>query len=337
MRIALQPAALNDRKVAQHYEDTINNRVRYSGFADVLDPQVLRNLDALFPQRTAQFWGVTPGRSDVNVRSWTRLEPGDAVFFYGQKRLYLAGYIALPFRNQAFAELLWGRTNDGLTWELMFALTGLRDVTVPIEEVRAALGWGDRAFIQGFTVVRDEKAERLAELVNLDIPVDVPLSAATSESQPPAPPDGPTDGWRTSSWRREHPALKRRLVELGGGTCAICGSRVPAEFLVGAHIKKRSFCSETERKDFDNVGMLACLLGCDSLFERGFIAIAPGGTILISNAVETAPDVSRFVKERLLGRRSAWWNNDREKYYAWHREHVFIRNHAGVEPSYQSS
>lgn len=332
MRIALQPAALSDREVLRHYQDTIDRRVRISSHADLLEPSVLRDLEVIFPEGTAQFWGVTPGRSDVNVRPWTRLEQGDAVFFYGQKRLYLAGYVALPFRNKALADRLWGRIDGDMTWELMYALSGLREITVPIEEVRAALGWGDRAYVQGFTVVRDEKAELLADLVNLDLPLDLlPPAGSSRRSQSTTPPEGPTDGSRTSSWRREHPALKQRLVQLAGDVCGICGNTLPASFLVGAHIKKRTFCTETERKDFDNVGMLACVLGCDSLFERGYIAVGTGGTILISDAVDASPDVARFVDERLRARRSSWWNEDREKYYAWHREHVFIQTHEGSD------
>jgi hypothetical protein len=44
----------------------------------------------------------------------------------------------------------------------------------------------------------------------------------------------------------------------------------PVDLLVAAHIKRRSLCSETERRDLHNVAMLACKFGCDALFEEGY-------------------------------------------------------------------
>lgn len=332
MRIALQPAALNDRDVAQHYRDTIDSRVPFSQHVDVVPSRVLTTLGAEFPQHTAQFWGATRGRNDVNVSKWQRLEPGDAVFFYGKKQLYLAGHVVVTFRNEPLAERLWGRNQDGLTWELMFALTNLRDISIPIEEVRSALDWSDNAFVQGFTVYGGDKADRLAELVNLDA-LTIPTTQsgqAPETTRSNTVPGGPTDGTRTSSWRREHTAFKQRLVELSDGSCALCGNHLPPAFLVGAHIKKRAMCSEDERKDFDAVGMLACVLGCDSLFEHGFIAVGQDGHILISDAINTTPDVAQFAKDRLDGRISTWWTPQREPYFNWHRQHTFIKPHDGA-------
>lgn len=335
MRVALQPAALNDHEVAQHYRDTIDNRVPFTQHVDVVPVPVMATLGEHFPQHTAQFWGATPGRNETNVSKWEKLAEGDAVFFYGQKRLYLAGHVALTFRNEPLANRLWGRNQHDLTWELMFALTNLREVSVPIAEVREAVGWSDKAFVQGFTVFEGEKADRLSELVNLDSLPTLSGRRSDTADQVASPststPDGPTDESRTGRRRREHAAFKSRLIELAGGTCALCGNQLPAPFLVGAHIKKRSSCTEDERKDFDNVGMLACLLGCDSLFEHGLIAVDQGGAILISNAVaeHATPALTSFIEERLAGRSSAWWTYAREPYFAWHRQHVFLKLHNG--------
>jgi hypothetical protein len=334
VRIALQPAARNDREVARHFRDTIDTRVRVADHAEVIEPRVLDALNAIHPDGTAQFWGVTPGVNEVNVGKWEKLVPGDAVFFYGQKKIYLTGHIALPFRNAVLADRLWGRNEDGLTWELMFALVNLRDVAIPIEEIRKALGWGDKAFIQGFAVREGEQAENMVELANLEDTGNLLRVCAVYARRggSTTAPDGPTDGTHTTSWRREHPYLKRRLVELAGDTCGLCGHEFPPPFLVGAHIKKRAYCTEEERKDFDNVGMLACVLGCDSLFERGYVAVGENGKILVSELVSSSEGVADFVRDRLEGRVSAWWSEERDKYYGWHRRHVFVTTHDGVAP-----
>ncbi|MGW7531858.1 hypothetical protein [Amycolatopsis sp. NPDC054798] len=78
--------------------------------------------------------------------------------------------------------------------------------------------------------------------------------------------------------------------------------------------------------------MLACVLGCDSLFERGCISVGENGEILVSGVVADSSVVAEFVRNRLEGRISAWWNTERDKYYAWHRQHVFVAVHNGTAP-----
>jgi len=79
--------------------------------------------------------------------------------------------------------------------------------------------------------------------------------------------------------------------------------------------------------------MLACLLGCDSLFEKGYVAVGEGGRILTSKLVEASGSVAEFVHHHLEGRVSPWWSLGRDKYYDWHRRHVFVKTHDGVAPS----
>ncbi len=70
--------------------------------------------------------------------------------------------------------------------------------------------------------------------------------------------------------RREQARLRALLA--GGrahAACALCGHVYPMEFLVAAHIKKRSLSSDDEHRDLQHVAMLACTFGCDSLYESG--------------------------------------------------------------------
>lgn len=63
--------------------------------------------------------------------------------------------------------------------------------------------------------------------------------------------------------------------------------------------------------------MLACTFGCHSLYEHGYIAVAPAGVIQVSPLAKDLPEVAKHIEEKLAGRTVTWWNEDREKYYQW--------------------
>lgn len=123
--------------------------------------------------------------------------------------------------------------------------------------------------------------------------------------------------------RREQAVLRRLLLPGAIGACALCGAILPEVFLVAAHIKKRSHCSDDERRKLDDIAMLACTLGCDALYEHGYVAVAEDGTIMISSAVLEHPALAEHAHQRLRGRRSSRWSQNREAFFAWHRERVY--------------
>ncbi|MER6827455.1 hypothetical protein ABT352_15855 [Streptosporangium sp. NPDC000563] len=124
--------------------------------------------------------------------------------------------------------------------------------------------------------------------------------------------------------RGEQATLRRLLLRGRGAACALCEAQLPERFLVAAHIKKRSHCTEEERRSLDNIAMLACTLGCDSLYEHGYIAVSEDGTIMLSKALDQYPALGEHVRQRLLGRKTQKWNIEREPYFAWHRTQVYL-------------
>lgn len=101
-------------------------------------------------------------------------------------------------------------------------------------------------------------------------------------------------------------------------TCALCGRDLPVAMLVTAHVKRRADTSRAERARTDTV-MPACLIGCDSLFELGYVVVTSGG------AVERGPrrtpmtaDLSLSV-DALVGRTCSAWDESTERYFAHHR------------------
>ncbi len=76
--------------------------------------------------------------------------------------------------------------------------------------------------------------------------------------------------------------------------CAICGNEYPIDLLVAGHIKRRSACSIRERKDARHVVMPVCKLGCDELFERGYVSVDDNGRVASSTRA-----VTKRLAERL--------------------------------------
>ncbi|MFS4107229.1 hypothetical protein [Streptomyces sp. PD-S100-1] len=121
--------------------------------------------------------------------------------------------------------------------------------------------------------------------------------------------------------RREQ--AKVRATLFGGATnaaCALCGRVLPVRFIRAAHIKRRSAASRQERLMMANI-MPACLIGCDELFEHGYVFVTDDGTIAVSSKSHTTLDLVVAAKA-LAGRTVADYGPHRAAFYAWHRTHI---------------
>lgn len=133
--------------------------------------------------------------------------------------------------------------------------------------------------------------------------------------------EGDLDTLGVGLHRKEQRYL-RRLLFVGSHRhhCALCGRILSREFLIAAHIKKRSQCSAIERKDAKNIVMAACVFGCDSLFEAGWIGVDSTGRIRTFSANQT--DVDRIL-DNLEGRDCPAHNPSSAGYFKWHFENTF--------------
>jgi hypothetical protein len=324
MRIVMQPARRSQKDVDQHYLDTIVNPVVFDDHADLLDAAIVEQLKQLFPDGQAQMWGVVPGKGNVNVSRIKKMHPGDWVFFSGDKRIYFGGTIALMWRNKELATRLWGTDHAGSTWEYMYALSGTRGFDIPIEELRGFLGWNPNRNIMGISVLNEVESDALQTLLTLDAAASTTEQADTQADEAAvAAFDGELERTAQRAQRGEQAALKRHLLQGSTGLCALCGRSLPGTFLIAAHIKKRAMCSDDEKRDLANIAMLACTFGCDAVYEHGYVAVAPEGTIQVSPLAAGIPEVAAYIQEKLAGRTVSWWTPNREPYYLWHRAHTF--------------
>ncbi|WP_457029308.1 hypothetical protein [Kitasatospora sp. P5_F3] len=96
---------------------------------------------------------------------------------------------------------------------------------------------------------------------------------------------------------REQAGLRRaRLRGKPIVRCDLCGRTLPAILVRAAHVKKRSRCNLRERSDLWNLTG-ACVLGCDALFEDGFIHVISEGFIEMSPKAEASEDLVSAATE----------------------------------------
>jgi hypothetical protein len=98
------------------------------------------------------------------------------------------------------------------------------------------------------------------------------------------------------SMARKEQAFLRAHLRRGAviGECAICHNIFSIDMLVASHLKMRSACDRSERKDIDNVAGLMCKTGCDDLYERGYISVE-AGRVISTNARMVTPRLIEII------------------------------------------
>jgi hypothetical protein len=126
---------------------------------------------------------------------------------------------------------------------------------------------------------------------------------------------------RTAAGRAEQAFLRKQLFKSNThANCALCGRELPVEMLIAAHIKGRARCTRDERLDVPAIVMAACKLGCDSLYELGYIFVDSGGRIQLSAG--GTDSITQFVHGIGLIGRNTHARPRSDKYFEWHRQHV---------------
>ncbi|NNB08290.1 hypothetical protein HBN83_20525 [Pseudomonas fragi] len=121
-----------------------------------------------------------------------------------------------------------------------------------------------------------------------------------------------------SKARKEQAFLRAHLLRGSViGKCVICHNIFPVDMLVAAHLKMRSACNKSERRDIDNVAALMCKTGCDDLYERGYISVE-AGRVISTNSKTVTPRLSEMIAN-IEGLTIANWASS-SYYYDWHRK-----------------
>lgn len=92
---------------------------------------------------------------------------------------------------------------------------------------------------------------------------------------------------------------------------------LPARLLVAAHIAPRHALSDEQRRRLDDVAMLACALGCDALFEWGYVTVDEHGTLRAG--MDAPTDDLRSAVAGLVGKRCSAFKGSNAAMFAERR------------------
>ena len=274
-KIILQPCS--DNLAFQHFQETVKLGVDLSVIKPFLPLDFFAELEQVYSSGKCYVWGVEP-KDGLNAKKWQRIERGDIALFGKNKRVFAFGTVTAKTENIPLALNLWGDNGQGGTWEHIYFLDEIIFREIPNIELNKLLGYQLNSNIQGFNVLSKEKSQKAMNF--LELGSDIYLEEVSEEEYNKAVDKltklEKTDKKYQAIRRLEQDHLKQSLFGKNTtGRCGICNRLYPISILVVAHIKKRSRCSEEERKNI-NVVMPLCKMGCDELFERGYIAVENG-------------------------------------------------------------
>ena len=120
---------------------------------------------------------------------------------------------------------------------------------------------------------------------------------------------GDTDATAIARIRKEQSQLRAHLLDgRASAECSICTRTIPADLLVAGHIVPRKDLGDAQRWNFESVAMLVCILGCDALFEHGYVVVGHDGRVAAGRATSAA-SVLEAVVARIGGRSPSWKNS----------------------------
>lgn len=129
---------------------------------------------------------------------------------------------------------------------------------------------------------------------------EVPDQSVQPDGSALRPIHADTDRVGSVTLRREQSALRAHLLkDRAHAPCLLCGRELPSALLVAAHIVPRRDLSHEQRLDFPAVAFLACSLGCDALFEHGYLTVDENGRVAPGR--DATGDVFEAVA-KLIGR-----------------------------------
>lgn len=151
----------------QHYIDTIEEGFLLEDIREFLTDTEYEKLKVIYSDRKVRAWGATPGPQ--NIRNWEKLKEDDRVLIYRIKNFEYFSTVTYKLNNKKLAEKLWKINNEGQTWEYVYFLDNLTEISVPINIFNDILEYQSSFTPYGFYPISEDKVDYL---INKFISID---------------------------------------------------------------------------------------------------------------------------------------------------------------------
>jgi hypothetical protein len=197
----------------------------------------------------------------------------------------------------------------------MYAPAEVRSLNIPYREFSKAVCYKLNNVIQGFNVLDEAKSAVFMETFDLH-GQRLELPANPDDIRRAIKEFDELDRKFQAVQRIKQSALREHLLQgHKSGECLLCGKTFHAYFLVAAHIKKRSKCTNNQKLDLHNIGMLNCKFRCNESYERGYISVNGSGKIVKSSKLFGAVE-RKYMHTTVQD--SVQANKAQKPYFGWH-------------------
>ena len=146
-------APRSDYHSANNLQNTIDFGIQYNEIESLITDIDIKNI--LKTEQNSKdklmVWGNTPGRA----ASWNKMNSGDLILFYQDRKYTYAGNLLVKFRNKALSDKLWGPDENGVSWEYVYFLTTLRKLDMPANIIQQLAGY-ESEVVLGFQPLNDK-------------------------------------------------------------------------------------------------------------------------------------------------------------------------------------
>ncbi|MHA7278887.1 hypothetical protein ACX80H_03950 [Arthrobacter sp. MDT2-2] len=306
--VIVQPAG--NREGKRNYAKTVESPISLTATQQHLSAGDQEQLAILHPSGAVPVWGTTRGERGQMESRWNRITAGDVVLFTGGNRVFKTARVTHKFRSQSLADSLWERkttaNGDKASWEFMYSFNQPEDADVSYDDLKEVLGELPLP-TREFSVLTSQQSDPILNYLE-DHGATPPPEPTPAATQTVLKEFEAMESEYIGKRRTEQQYLRQYLLPGVEGDCLLCGRTFSRDFLVAAHIKKRSLCTPQEKADIPAVAMLACRFGCDELYERGMIVVSSQGKVAGTKRL-TDDSARTYANNHAVGRTIKSWSS----------------------------
>lgn len=146
-----------DSAARAHLADSISNPIDQDRVLQFFDPKDRELVSQINSEHGLYAWGAIPGVQ--NNPRWSQIKAGDWMLCVFDSTYQYVAQVVAKFENEKFAKEVWGDTEDGKTWQLMYFLTKPIAISIKTSDL---IDFLSKSYM-GFTRIAAAKVTRIEE------------------------------------------------------------------------------------------------------------------------------------------------------------------------------